>query len=45
MSLELIHTFYTYTPDKADPKYAVSDVSLTLNKGEFVEYYSRVIIF
>ena len=36
MSLELIHTFYTYTPDKADPKYAVSDVSLTLNKGEFV---------
>ena len=32
----MIHTFYTYTPDKADPKYAVSDVSLTLNKGEFV---------
>ncbi len=36
MQLELIHTSYSYEPEKPDARFAVSDVSPTLNKGEHV---------
>ena len=36
MSLELRHVSYIYNPDMPNPKKAVDDVSLTIEKGEFV---------
>ena len=36
MQLTLKSVSYVYNPDAVEPRYAVKDVSFTLNKGEFV---------